>query len=91
MRVPFNDDLDDLFHDILARFGLAQDLSVRAAVEAGIATEDFAWPTSRRARTEARITLRRLARSRAASVTAWRQRYDRGAEPEPDEEAALHG
>ncbi|HWJ71294.1 MAG TPA: hypothetical protein VNS79_14720 [Sphingobium sp.] len=94
-RVPFDNDLDDLFHDILVRFGLAQDLSVRAeveeAVEAGVAPENFAWPTSRRARTAARITLRRLARNRAASVTAWRQRYDRGVESEPDEDAALHG
>lgn len=91
-RVSFDGELDDLFHDVLARFGLAQDMSVRAAVEAaveaGLAPEAYPWPKSRRGRAEARITLRRLARARAPNVTAWQQRYDRL--PEPDDEAALH-
>jgi hypothetical protein len=90
----FDQSLDDLFETMLAEFGLAEDLSVRADVEqavaAGTPPEAFAWPDTRRARTEARITLRRLARTRGPSLSGWRARYDRLPEPEPDEEAALH-
>jgi len=93
-RVPFDEELDELFESLLARYGLAEDMAIRAdvedAVEGGVAPEAYPWPETRRGRAAARITLRRLARA-GRPVSAWRQRYDRGAEPEPDEEAALHG
>lgn len=93
-RVPFDEELDELFESLLARYGLAEDMAIRAdvedAVEEGVAPEAYSWPETRRGCAAARITLRRLARA-GRPVSAWRQRYDRGAEPEPDEEAALHG
>jgi len=94
-RVDFDSGLDDLFLALMARFGLPQDHAVRVAVEEAVAKdvppEAFAWPDSRRGRAEARITLRRLARiGRSNSVGAWRRLHDRAAEPDPDEDAALH-
>jgi hypothetical protein len=90
----FDESLDELFEAMLIQFGLDEDLTVRASVEeavaAGTQPEAFAWPDTRRARTEARITLRRLARTRGPALSGWRARYDRLPEPEPDEEAALH-
>lgn len=93
-RVPFDAELDDLFNQVLARFGREEDRAVRAAVEqavaAGVAPDAFAWPQSRRGRSEARIALRRIARTDGAKVADWRQKFDRLPEPEADEEAALH-
>lgn len=93
-RVPFDSGLDALFDGVLARFGREEDRAVREAVEAAVAADvapdDFDWPQSRRGRSEARIALRRIARTRGASVAAWRQKYDRLPEPEAEEEAALH-
>ncbi|WP_254604930.1 DUF6925 family protein [Sphingomonas bacterium] len=92
-RVPFDVELDDLFEDLMARFGLPQDLAVRLsveeAIEQGVAPERFAWPETRRGRAEARITLRRLARSAGVpAIEAWRQRYDRAPEPTTEDELA---
>lgn len=93
-RVAFDAELDALFEGILAEFGLPQDRlvrrSVEEAVDTGVAPEEFGWPETRRGRTEARIALRRLARTRGDRAAPWRQQYDRLPEPEPDEEAALH-
>jgi hypothetical protein len=94
-RVDFDTSLDNLFLALMARFGLANDHAVRIAIEQAVATnvapEAFPWPDSRRGRAEARITLRRLARTaRADTISAWRRHYDRVAEPEPDEDAAVH-
>ncbi|WEK45963.1 MAG: hypothetical protein P0Y56_13130 [Candidatus Andeanibacterium colombiense] len=92
MRVPFDVELDGLFEGILAEFGLPQDRLVRRSVEEAVDTgsspEEFHWPETRRGRTEARIALRRIARTRPDRAEAWRLRYDRL--PEPDQEAALH-
>ena len=91
----FDEGLDTIFQQMLAEFGLKEDRSVRADVEQAIATgrapDAFPWPETRRGRASARITLRRLARTSGAAVSAWRARYDRLPEPEPDEDAALHG
>lgn len=92
-RVPFDTDLDDLFEDLLARFGLPEDMITRAAVEdavdAGMKPDDFAWPTTRRGRTEARITLRRMARTEPAQLAAWRRRYDQTTDIEAEESMLL--
>ena len=90
-RVPFDAELDAMFNQVLARFGLEQDLEIRQAVEkaveAGVSPEKFVWPETRRGRAEARIALRRLARQDADGLAGWRQRYDRL--PEEEDEAAL--
>lgn len=95
-RVPFDAELDALFEGVLARFALPEDREVRREVEqavaAGTEPSAFAWPNTRRGRTEARITLRRLAvndmGSDAGHVAGWRQLYDRVPEPDPDEAEA---
>jgi hypothetical protein len=88
-RTPFNPELDAFFDSLLQRHGLAEDRSVRGAVEAAVRDGDdpkfYAWPVSRRGRTQARITLRRLARKMGDDqIAAWRSLYDR-APPEDDE------
>ena len=54
------------FLNRLQRHGLAEDRNVRGAIEAAVRDGDdprfYSWPVSRRGRTQARITLRRLAR-----------------------------
>ena len=48
----------------------------------------YSWPVSRRGRTQARITLRRLARKMGEErIAPWKALYDR-APPEDDEPAA---
>ena len=94
-RVDFDEGLDDLFENLFAQFGLREDIDVRCAVEdaveEGISPEAFSWPTTRRGRAEARITLRRMARTGSdRNVMLWRQHYDRVADPDPDEAALLH-
>lgn len=96
-RVDFNDDLDAVFAPLFASYGLNEDQRVRrdveAAVDAGADPKTFAWPTTRRGRIQARITLRRLAqRGGKGSVSAWRTLYDHEpVEVDPEEEAALNG
>jgi hypothetical protein len=91
----FDEGLDTMFQSMLARYGLTEDRTIRVEVEQAVTTgltpDAFRWPETRRGRAEARITLRRLARTSSSAVSAWRARYDRLPEPEPDEEAALHG
>jgi hypothetical protein len=91
----FDEGLDTLFQAMLAEYGLKEDRSIRTEVEQAVTTgltpDAFRWPETRRGRAEARITLRRLARTSAPAVSAWRARYDRLPEPEPDEDAALLG
>jgi hypothetical protein len=91
-RTPFNPELDAFFDSLLQRHGLAEDRGVRGAIEAAVRDGDdpklYAWPVSRRGRTQARITLRRLARRMGDErIAAWRALYDR-APPEDDEPAA---
>lgn len=97
-RTEFDQSLDALFEELLAVHALPEDREVRAAtvaaVEAGADPKSFNPPATRRGRTQMRITLRRLARTRGAErVAAWRSVYDRvpAEDAEPDEEAALHG
>lgn len=80
-RTDFDAGLDREFDRLLARYGLDEDRRVRAAVEGavnqGVDPAQHAWPTTRRARAEARVTLRRLAqRLGPDAVAAWRKRYD---------------
>ncbi len=93
-RVPFDAELDAHFNALLAQFGLPQDLAVREQVEQAVASgvdpAGFAWPETRRGRAEARIALRRIARSDGQRVAPWRQRYDRLPESEAAEDDALH-
>jgi len=91
-RTPFNPELDAFFDALLQKHGLAEDRNVRSAVEAAVRDGDdpkfYAWPVSRRGRTQARIALRRLARKMGEEQLApWKALYDR-APPEDDEPAA---
>jgi hypothetical protein len=91
-RTPFDAGLDAYFESLLQQHGLADDRSVRGAVEAAVRDGDdpklYAWPVSRRGRAQARITLRRLARKMGEDrVALWKTLYDR-APPEDEEPAA---
>lgn len=91
-RTKFNVQADDAFEAILVRYALPDDRDVRLRVERaialGLAPTEFDWPQTRRARTEARVTLRRMAARRPElDITAWRSEYDR-APVETDEEPA---
>jgi hypothetical protein len=75
-RVPYNATADASFAPLLERFGLPEDKEIRdsvtRAVKSGADAATFAWPSTRRGRTAARITLRRLAAARMPAVTSWR-------------------
>lgn len=94
-RTPFNTELDETFTQLLARYGLPEDLAIRAdvekAVKTGLDPASYAWPETRRGRTAARITLRRLAQKNSAPVDRWRALYDAVAMDEAEDDAALHG
>jgi len=97
-RVPFDQDLNAHFEDLLALHALPEDRAVRAAtvaaVEAGADPASFPTPATRRGRAQMRITLRRLARTQGdEKLAVWRSLYDRhvAEDAEPDEEAAVHG
>jgi hypothetical protein len=90
-RTPFDEELNREFERLLERFGLPEDRQVRAttetAVSGGVDPAAYAWPSSRRGRAQARITLRRLAqRLEPGAVARWKQLYDRGPAEEPDED-----
>ncbi len=92
-RVPFNREADEAFEAILAKYALPDDRAVRASVEQairdGVMPKEFVWPETRRGRTEARVTLRRLAaRTTSPVLAAWRAEFDRTAEA--DEDAEIH-
>ncbi len=87
----FDRGLDRDFERLLASFGLPEDRQVRAATEAAVLAgtdpATHSWPRTRRGRTQARITLRRLAQRLGASAVAdWRRLYDR-AHAEDDDSA----
>lgn len=80
-RHDFRPDIDAAFADKLQQFGLPEDerveKAVRSAIEGG-ATPEFAdWADTRRGRTKARITLRRMAAAGDMRVAPWRAHYDR--------------
>jgi hypothetical protein len=80
MRVPYNETADAAFQPLLERFGLPEDKevreSVKQAVKSGKDAAAFEWPATRRGRTTARITLRRLSAARMPSVAGWRALRD---------------
>ncbi len=87
----FDSGLDDVFESILQRFALPDDRKVRSATEAavkgGADPKAYSWPSTRRARVQARITLRRLAQKMGEDkVASWKNLYDRS--PPDDEEIA---
>lgn len=69
------------FQPILQRFGLPAEQRIerelRALVLAGATPHARHWPDTRRGRTKARITLRRLAAEGVAQVQPWRAMFDR--------------
>lgn len=92
-RTAFNAEADDVFEAILARYALPDDRAIRASVEQaiaqGLAPHEFAWPQTRRACTEARVTLRRLAARRPElDLSSWRSEFDRAPVENNDEEPA---
>lgn len=92
-RLPYDREADDVFEEILAKYALPDDRAVRLRVEQairdGVMPKEFSWPETRRGRTEARVTLRRLAaRTTTPALAAWRAEFDRVAEA--DEDAELH-
>ena len=61
---------------------------VEAAVRDGDNPKFYPWPVSRRGRTQARITLRRLARKVGEErIAPWKALYDR-APPDDEEQGA---
>lgn len=87
VRTPFDPRADEAFQALLERFGLPEDKGVHAAVEAAVVDGAdpvrYPWPATRRARAQARITLRQLGQRLGADRLApWRTRYDRGAATE---------
>ena len=95
-RTPFDAVLAKNFDRLLEAYGLPEDKHVRTDVEAairgGVAPADYSWPRSRRARAQARITLRKLAQSRNSEILrSWKMFYDRGAEEDGDTAFAAHG
>ncbi len=93
---PFDSGLDQEFEGFLASYGLPDDKRVRAATEAavlrGADPATHPWPSTRRGRTQARITLRRLAqRLGSKAVAEWRARYDRSREDDEPADHALTG
>jgi hypothetical protein len=91
-RHPYDADRDRSFAPLLERYGLADDLSVDARIRGqiadGRAPEQADWPSTRRGRIKARITLRRLAVKGAARVAAWRTAFDHARDETNKEEAA---
>ena len=90
-RVPYNATADASFAHLLERFGLPEDKEIRdsvsRAVESGSDAATFAWPSTRRGRATARITLRRLAAARMPAVNSWRAIRDNApaeADGDPD-------
>lgn len=84
-RVPFEAELDADFRKLLDHHGLPDETCIRAGVEAAVASgirpDAFAWPTTRRGRAVARLTLRRIAqRSPGDLVAAWRAHHDHAEE-----------
>lgn len=94
-RTPYNRAADDAFEALLAGHALPEDREIRKAIEEavtqGVSPKSYAWPDTRRGRTQARITLRRLSVSRNdTSVGAWRNQYDHvPAEVEDDDGEAV--
>jgi hypothetical protein len=83
-RKPYDRDADAQFEQLLAMYAPVEDRAVRARVEAafeaGQSPQSFDWPQGRRARAQARITLRRIAVARpGARIDAWRDQHDRAA------------
>ena len=76
VRVPYDESVDAAFAPLLDRYGLAEDKKIRdsitRAVNSGEDASAYAWPSTRRGRTAARITLRRLAAARTSAVASWR-------------------
>ena len=95
-RTAFDVQRDDNFQALLGQFGLADDKAVRANIEAavlgGVEPEGYAWPATRRARTQARITLRRLAqRLGVQRLAPWRTRFDGKTQTDADAEPGEAG
>lgn len=96
-RTPYNANADAAFEAILAHHALPEDRAIRRSVEEavgrGLAPAEFAWPATRRERTQARIALRRLGVVASNPLlSAWRTEFDRApveAEEEPAEIADL--
>ena len=83
-RIAFDASRNAEFEDLLARFGLQNDLGTREtvtrAVQAGISPDQFAEPATRRERAQMRITLRRLAADPVGNMkqlARWRAEFDR--------------
>ncbi len=90
-RGDFDPNLDAVFESILQRHALPDDRKIRSATEeavkAGADPKTYPWPTTRRGRVQARITLRRLAQKMGEDkVASWKNLYDRA--PPDDEEGA---
>jgi hypothetical protein len=93
--VPYDESADAAFAPFLDRFGLAEDKEIRdsiiRAVNSGEDASAFAWPSTRRGRTAARITLRRLAAARTPAVASWRAiRDNTPVDPEADLDGSRH-
>lgn len=80
-------DKDQIFAPYLRDYELSSDKEIaatlRQAIHKGVQPSEFSWPSTRRGRTKARITLRRMAVEGVVDIEAWRRTFDRLVEDEP--------
>lgn len=80
VRHAYDAKLDAAFAPLLTRFGLESDNEIQQSIEFALTTavspSAFDWPDSRRGRTKARITLRRMAARGDARVAPWKAMHD---------------
>ena len=93
---PFDPALFDAFQDLLAAWGPGEYVEVKRAVwsalDAGRRPDDGDEPTTRLARAALRNALRQRARGSGETplIAAWRDRFDRVAADETDDDAPGH-
>lgn len=79
---------DTAFIPYLRQYALADDQAVEQAliraVTSGAAPDDSLWPATRRGRTKARITLRRMAVAGDHRTDPWRAKYDRAVDSDAE-------
>lgn len=80
VRHAYNAAIDTAFAPLLNKFGLPSDTQIQASIAAAIASNvapsAFTWPDSRRGRTKARITLRRMVAQGEMRVAPWKAMHD---------------
>lgn len=74
---PFEPETDQKFRPLLDQYASEEDRSIEQAITQAQTGDDFIWPTTRRGRHKARITLRRMHAAGDLRLEQLRQEYDR--------------